>query len=102
MNAEQIKAKYAELENRYSADAPVAMLAWCGLAVNSLDDRVQALVPYLKEAIVSRELAVFRAKRDHDDAAITDAYIDCADQVRAAIGTAVCIEIMAPNAGESD
>ena len=96
MNAEQIKAKYEQLEERYGADAPVAMLRFCGLATNTLDDQLQALVPYLKEMIVSREVAAFRAKRDNDNAAMIDAYERCADEVRTAIGTAVSVEAWAP------
>jgi len=96
VNAEAIKAKYVELEERYGADAPVAMLRFCGLATNTLDDQLQALVPYLREMIVSREVAAFRAKHTGDNAAMIEAYERCADEVRTAIGTAVCIEAWAP------
>ena len=100
MRAEEIRDRYAELEQRYGSAAPVALLAWCGLAVNTQDAQVQALVPYLKETIVKRELAIFRAKRDGDEGAITDAYIECAAHFVGALGTAVAIEIMAPQDDE--
>ena len=100
VKAEQIKAKYAELEMCYGADAPVAMLRFCGLATNTLDDQLQALVPYLKEQIVSREIAAFRANQDGGGNAMIEAYERCAAEVRTAIGTAVWIEIMAPQDDE--
>lgn len=96
MDTQTLVTRYAQYEQRFGHDAPVAMLMWCEAEPQNKDPLVQELVPVLRDLLVERASDIFHVTHKIDDEDTTEAInLRAANEARLIVQTAVLVSPMA-------